>query len=1009
MPGLSMSSGGESLGVLTRCGVKPLPDRSPALLCLAVAGLHEPSSDLRRALAVGLMHRSYLYEHRDEFRGLTPGALSTLEFVGQSFVGRELASIGYPAFAADAVGKFSTQVAGVRAKMASWAGEQAWLRQSSLVSAGLADAPVLPPKAVAALLTQTVGVLYLDGRADVARSLVSGLTETVMGRPAPEWRGILARQLQGLQLAQRATPQGPDHAQTFKVLLQDSAGRSAEGSGPNKRTAASAASFEFLRSHYPRAVEQAYAAGPTGAGRPTATLPENDKHRQVVVQLQNLFDLPDRDRPLLCQALLHSSWCYENRQWIVPAKQRDNSTLAFLGSWVLQLESARAQAMRTLQAPRKDLGVKTLPNAWAVEAFEQTGVAPGLLMAKGQARQGLTPEIAATAFQALIGAVYVAKHYPDTMEPAWPARWADSWHTLTADTSDLDPTSALQRWCSAASLELAFKEVVLGADNERRFWSTVTISSQALDREEHLQGHVPGTSKTRGRHEAAARASRIIDILAQPKPSPALSELSPQDLVLARFLLHHLLCQTGAGVPVSWRDRRILGLHLAGAPRTLVEWAVDVDEFHECDPAESFGSDKLASLYHRAYEVSAAPTARTPDEELAVVLDLIDDVEGPAGIDAALQRRLKVLCDLYRVHGSEQEPVRWSELISEWQFFHRDRIAIADRGPQTDATLAPRDRAVLDAAMEEVLRGAAQVTVKAVNAHPLEVILRAVGEGSGGSPESLERFCTLWSQVTPTARVAPTADGLWVTISYPDVPVRPGPFTAAALQLLRPTAEPLAQSIADLLHDIKNQVSAARTADALPSATRTGQLRNQLTASEHLDQAQAAAKQLRAASALWEDDTSHALELGSFLHTFSGAVLVDAPKTVSVNGPQAHAEAHVDISEAALRSVLNNLVKNAFEAMSNAGVLTIAWSTQTDEATILIGDDGPGLPSEVAMALVDGSRIRSTKPGGNGLGLLGAQALLNRRGGQLAPAPCDSGTTWKITLPLTTPDPTETS
>ena len=925
--------------MLTRCGIESIPAQSPAVLALAEAGLHSPSIDLRRALAVGLMHRSYLYEHQAEYKGLTVGVLSALEVVGTTFVSREMASIAYPSFASDSAGKFSYRVVGARARLADWAGEQTWLRQSCLVSAGLVDKPILPPKVSVALLAQTAGVLHLAGQSDVARSLVHEFTRGVLAasRAEPDWKAILNKELQGHVLSRRETAAGPIHALTHKVFLEDSAGRHAEGHGRSKRVASSLAAYNFLLEYYPATVQRVRIATPTTTTQPTADPPDNSEHRRIVARVQMLFGLPGPARALLSQALLHSSWCYENRHWVARARQRDNTTLAFLGSQVLNFESARTQALRALATPPSDLAVKTVPNDWVAEAFERTGIGSGLLLGVGQAQVGVSTDVAATAFQAVTGAVYASKNYPDTLESIWPDEWEGAWHTLVADTSTLDPISALERWCSAGKgekerqrqeieglhiqkgrnktestkerkhttlfhfLTLSFDDVVIGPDHDRRFWSTVIITSASLGTTLRLQGHHPGTSKTKGRQQAATRVLRVFEALAQPRPAQALSGSSQQDQELARLLLQHLtrLAQAGEGFPVKWRAHRFFGLHLAGTPEALVEWTAEADDILGGDLSKSVDSSELTKIFRRAYEASDAPAARTPDDELADVLNLIDHVEDPAAIDAALLGRLTLLCALYRVHGSDQEPVRWRELVADWQLLHRGHLKVNEKRLQSDAIIASRERAVLDAAIEAVLHDGAQVTVIPLDTHPFKVEINGGIEHPDSRCAALDRFCTLWSQVTPTTRLTATQCGLQATISYPDLPAEPGPLAAAALPLLRPPAEPLAQSIADLLHDIKNQVSAARVAEAMPATTRTGKLRNQVTASEHLDRAQAEAKQLRVAASLWDDQTSHALELGSFLHAFTGAVLADAPKSVSINSPQASCEAHVDISEAA--------------------------------------------------------------------------------------------------------------
>jgi len=93
-------------------------------------------------------------------------------------------------------------------------------------------------------------------------------------------------------------------------------------------------------------------------------------------------------------------------------------------------------------------------------------------------------------------------------------------------------------------------------------------------------------------------------------------------------------------------------------------------------------------------------------------------------------------------------------------------------------------------------------------------------------------------------------------------------------------------------------------------------------------------------------------------------------------------------------------VKNAFEAMPHGGSIKLGWAADKYEAIIEVADDGPGLPPGIARALASGQRIHSTKPGGNGLGLLSVRTLLRRVGGQLGTTPVSSGTAWEITLPI---------
>jgi signal transduction histidine kinase len=227
-----------------------------------------------------------------------------------------------------------------------------------------------------------------------------------------------------------------------------------------------------------------------------------------------------------------------------------------------------------------------------------------------------------------------------------------------------------------------------------------------------------------------------------------------------------------------------------------------------------------------------------------------------------------------------------------------------------------------------------------------------------------------------------------------------GPIAQAVLEALRPQPQPYQTAVANLLHDLKNQLVAARLAESEPATNRTARLEQQAIASRHLDQVHALILRLRTATSLLRSTGAESVELGSFLRQYSGAILTRLPGKISLSVPDARHTAHVALDAPALTAVLDNLVGNAIEALSDGGSITLEWTADDHEAVVELADNGPGLPTEVIAALNSGGQIRSTKPGGNGLGLLGVQSLLRRAGGQLSFSPTPVGTSWLITLPI---------
>jgi signal transduction histidine kinase len=99
-----------------------------------------------------------------------------------------------------------------------------------------------------------------------------------------------------------------------------------------------------------------------------------------------------------------------------------------------------------------------------------------------------------------------------------------------------------------------------------------------------------------------------------------------------------------------------------------------------------------------------------------------------------------------------------------------------------------------------------------------------------------------------------------------------------------------------------------------------------------------------------------------------------------------------------LKQALFNLVRNALEALPEAGTLRVGWSGSRREVELFVADDGPGMSPELL------ARARrpfvTTRAQGTGLGLAIVDRLVREAGGrlELESAP-GSGTTARIRLP----------
>jgi signal transduction histidine kinase len=103
-----------------------------------------------------------------------------------------------------------------------------------------------------------------------------------------------------------------------------------------------------------------------------------------------------------------------------------------------------------------------------------------------------------------------------------------------------------------------------------------------------------------------------------------------------------------------------------------------------------------------------------------------------------------------------------------------------------------------------------------------------------------------------------------------------------------------------------------------------------------------------------------------------------------------------------LSRALANLVRNAVEAMqaepSSTPLVTLEAGRTGDRVTILVTDNGPGLPARAREHLFAPFK-GSTRPGGTGLGLSIAAELIALNGGIISLDHTQSSVQFRITLP----------
>lgn len=126
-----------------------------------------------------------------------------------------------------------------------------------------------------------------------------------------------------------------------------------------------------------------------------------------------------------------------------------------------------------------------------------------------------------------------------------------------------------------------------------------------------------------------------------------------------------------------------------------------------------------------------------------------------------------------------------------------------------------------------------------------------------------------------------------------------------------------------------------------------------------------------------------------------GGVIVPEQLTLTLTVPEP-CDVCVDCEQ--VQRALCNLLRNAVEAASPTGEVSVTATEDLEWVTLEVTDSGPGLPDDVRTQF--DAPDDDTRPTGVGMGLLTARALIENQGGTLRHEPrVEGGTRFVATLP----------
>jgi signal transduction histidine kinase len=111
----------------------------------------------------------------------------------------------------------------------------------------------------------------------------------------------------------------------------------------------------------------------------------------------------------------------------------------------------------------------------------------------------------------------------------------------------------------------------------------------------------------------------------------------------------------------------------------------------------------------------------------------------------------------------------------------------------------------------------------------------------------------------------------------------------------------------------------------------------------------------------------------------------------------------VEIHAGDMLQVFSNLISNAVDALPENGILCVKVRRGTDEAHVMVADNGPGIPPSILSKIFD-PFFTTKKERGTGLGLSISKSIVENHHGRIrsrtTTRPNRNGTAFRISIPL---------
>jgi dsRNA-specific ribonuclease len=807
---------------------------------------------------------------------------------------------------------------------------------------------------------------------------------------------------------------GKHTSQIFRVRVM-AEGKSADGEGPSRKLAEQKAAAAYLSLYFPDVT-----CASTLHFQPELTVSSIIKsiprleNFDAVSQLIRSYKIQSEFALLFSLAFTHASYSYKYAPSLIG---KDNKVLAFLGSQVLNWAAKDAAAHSMTNRDIKNAGglgalIPVLLGEDAYLGLFDSLTECGVLLLGGGEKE-IIKSSRIEFVQAFCGALFLSRSAGTILNAngffesvgSFEEFFSSEIETfkLTRDKV-LPPKTLLQERCQAANIRVAYQSRFESYGGRLTVLPRIRFESPWVEFPLQVDGVVEITEANKSRRKAEVEsnlAETVIPVLDYVRGYAQERFDASQDYV-ARWMFDHFSSALESLISHEQRAGRAkLAVEQSFALSFLREndfwnfsswWAT----FSEWVEKRGIDLESFASFYGRVGHGKNADKRQKKLsynlQRLEAFLNELDPLNDT--IDVKMTQQYKALLHdaiTHKLLGSEAKEITIKNFLSDASLLFKSSVYVSESAANSELELLEVDGALLAFLSFLIalindghLAGPVLVSVYEQNL----VFCANKKPGEGLLSELLKEF-PLWdvlSLLLPIVEFEENDAKIVVAVPTIDNSLSKRVLSYwCAYQLNGAVGKAANDVIASMLHDLKNNVlgycSASQNAR---SANVRERYHLAAQANDHLSRSTAT---IRALSSFLESTATafpSALNMEEFLRKQISRAWSWLPSDVKLVAPTGFYPGLIWTHHGSLQSIVENLLKNAVEAMSGKGVVHFECELLDGNSAVVfsVQDEGSGFSHEQLEWLNNGIPVASTKSQGHGIGLLTVLLLVKDLGGQ---------------------------